>query len=155
MYHRESERLYHVVCTCGQTYPVANPDLLPIMTCGVCGNQIKVTDENVISPEDTTMALYQRLKEQPAVERIMEAVRLVKEGKHEIAKPLFRSVVLEAVPIREAFYGMGYCCYRDHEYLDALLYLGVAHLLGHPHAESLFKKIKNILNIADVNIQQM
>ncbi len=152
MLHHNKTDTYHVICSCGQTYPVAKPDLVTQLTCGVCGKIIKVSPENLIAPNESNTAIYRRMKNNPAIERIVEGVRLIKEGNYELALPLFQSVVDETKPIREAFYGLGYCYYRRKEYLKSYVLLGTAVYLGHPHAGVLFEKIKKILGIDESNI---
>ncbi len=155
LHYKETSDTYHVICSCGQTYPIAKPDLLDQLTCGVCGKVIKITKENLLKPNETATAIYRKLKNTPPIERIIEGVRLIKEGKHEHAIPLFHSIVDEIQPIREAFYGLGYCYYKDKKYLDSLLFLGIAVYLGHPHAHTLFDKVKTILKINENNTHNL
>ncbi len=152
LHHKETEETYRVICSCGQTYPIVKPDLIDQITCGVCGKLIKITSENLILPQESITAIHRRLKNQPPEERIMEGVRLIKEGKWELALPLLQSVVEENKPYREAFYGVGYCYYQEKKYLDSFLFLGMAVYLGHPHAWALFEKVRRMLNIEDSNL---
>ncbi|HOQ31016.1 MAG TPA: hypothetical protein PLA12_00740 [Candidatus Hydrogenedens sp.] len=152
LYHKEISETYHVMCSCGQIYPIVKPDLIEQLTCGVCGKIIKINQENLLEPNESNTAIYRKLKNHPPMERIVEGVRLIKEGKWELALPLFQSVVIENKPVREAFYGLGYCYYREKEYLDSLAFLGVAMYLGHPHAQALYEKVKQILKIDESNI---
>ncbi|MGC8738012.1 MAG: hypothetical protein ACP5UA_05110 [Candidatus Hydrogenedens sp.] len=147
LYRKETKDTYHVMCSCGQTYPIVNPDLIAQLTCGVCGKIIKVSQDNLIEPNESNTAIYRRLKNSPPIERIIEGIRLIKEGKWEHAFPLFQSVVNENRPVREAFYGLGYCYYKEKDYLNSLIFLGVALYLGHPHAQTLYEKVKQILKI--------
>lgn len=155
LYHKETNEAYHVICSCGQTYPIVKPDLLEQLTCGVCGKIIKITPENLVAPNESTTAIYRKLKNNPPIERIVEGVRLIKQGKWELSLPLFQSVVEENRPIREAFYGLGYCHYRKKQYVDSLIFLGIAVYLGHPHAQPLFEKVKRILQIDESKISSL
>ncbi len=152
LYHKETSETYHVMCSCGQIYPIVKPDLIEQLTCGVCGKIIKINPENLLEPNESNTAIYRKLKSHPPMERIVEGVRLIKEGKFELALPLFQSVVNENKSVREAFYGLGYCYYRQKNYLDSLIFLGVAVYLGHPHARALYEKVKQILKIDLSNI---
>lgn len=152
LYHKETEDVYRVICSCGQTYPIVKPDLIDQITCGVCGKLIKITAENLIRPEESITAIHRKLKNQAPEERIMEGIRLIKEGKMELAIPLLQSVVEENKPYREAFYGLGYCYYQERKYLDSFIFLGIAVYLGHPHAWTLFEKLRRLLNIDELNI---
>jgi len=144
-----------VICSCGQTYPIVKPDLVGQLTCGVCGKIIKISQENLLEPNESITAISRKLKNNPPLERIMEGVRLIKEGKWEHAIPLFQSVVNEVKPIREAFYGLGYCYYREKKYSESYIFLGIAVYLGHPHAITLFEKIKLILKINEKDISNI
>lgn len=155
LYHKETRDAYHVICSCGQTYPIVKPDLIDQLTCGVCGKIIKITNDNLLEPNESNTAIYRKLKNNPPMERIIEGVRLIKEGRWEHAIPLFQSAVNEAKPIREAFYGLGYCYYREKKYLESLLFLGIAVYLGHPHAITLFEKVKSILKIDGNNFSNL
>jgi len=149
MYHRETEETFHVVCSCGQEYPLVKPDLIDQITCGVCGKIVKVTPDNLIRPTDTSTALFRRMKELPTSQRIQEGIRLIKEGKYELALPLLHSVIHDLQPMREAFYALGYCYHREKKYIESFIFLGIAVDLGHPHAKSLFEKTKSILGITE------
>lgn len=152
LYHKETNETYHVMCSCGQTYPIVKPDLIEQLTCGVCGKIIKISHDNLLEPNENNTAIYRILKNNPPIERIVEGVRLSKDGKLEQAFPLFQSVVNENKPIREAFYGLGYCYYKEKNYLNSLIFLGVALYLGHPHAQTLYEKVKKILKIDESSI---
>lgn len=152
LYHKETKDSYHVICSCGQIYPIVKPDLVEQLTCGVCGKVIKISQENLIEPNESTTAIYRKLKDHPPLQRIVEGVRLIKEGKWENAVPLFQSVANEAKPIREAFYGLGYCHYKEKKYVESFILLGIAVYLGHPHATALFNKVKRILKIDEREI---
>ncbi|HOV33247.1 MAG TPA: hypothetical protein PLX23_07790 [Candidatus Hydrogenedens sp.] len=152
LYHDDKEGSYRVVCSCGQTYPIVKPDLIDQITCGVCGKLIKITSENLLSPEESTTAIYQKLKKQSPEERITEGIRLLKEGKWELAAPILQSVVEENKPYRNAFYGLGFYYYQEQKYLDSFILLGMAVYLGHPNAWGLFEKVRRILKIDDSNL---
>ncbi len=152
LHHKETNKTYHVICSCGQTYPIVKPDLIDQLTCGVCGKIIRINPETLIAPNESTTAIYRKLKNNPPMERIIEGVRLIKEGKWELAIPLFQSVINENKSIREAYYGLGYCYYKEKKYLDSLIFLGIAVYLGHPNAKTLFEKLKQILKIETADI---
>ncbi|MCX8066188.1 MAG: hypothetical protein N3G21_13645 [Candidatus Hydrogenedentes bacterium] len=147
----QNDNKYLVVCQCGQTFSVVNPELHPLMTCGVCGRQIKVTPENIVRSPETNTGLYKTMRNRPPNERITESIRLIYEGKLSLAKPILLSVMEDLIPIREAFYVLGYCYYKEQKLLESFIYLGVAVMLGHPNAKGLFDKVKSMLNMGDTS----
>ena len=148
-----SEKKYLVYCACGQHYPVVNPEMHPYMDCGVCGRQIKITPENTIPADETDTALYKRVKNLPHSDRIAESIRLIQAGKSGLAKPILLSIMKDLIPIKEAFYCLGYCYYKEQKYLESFIYMGIAVMLGHQSAKGLFQKLKDALCLGDTNFK--
>lgn len=145
----QNENKYLVVCQCGQSFTVVNPELHPLMTCGVCGRQLKVTPDNIVRSTEMSTGIYKAMRNRPHNERIKESDRLIYEGKISLAKTILLSIMEDLIPIREAFYALGYCYYREKKYLESFVYLGMAVILGHPSAKNLIEKVRNLLNIGD------
>lgn len=149
----ENENKYIVYCPCGQHYPVVNPGLHPYIECGVCGRQIKVTPENTLPANEPDNALLKVLRERPHSERIRESIRLIRSGKTGLAKSILLSIMRELVPIREAFYCLGYCYYKEQKYLEGFVYIGLAVMLGHSSARGIFQRLKELLNLGDTTFR--
>lgn len=137
-----------VKCSCGQEWPVANPDLEESIMCGVCGKKIYITEMNTHSQSTPPpSALFQAMENMDSQTRLKEGIRLAKEGKFGDALQFYRSIVLEVLSHRDAFYGLGYCYYKMGRFEESFVMLGMAAEMGHPTAELTLKKVRERLGI--------
>ena len=132
-----------VTCNCGASYSVANPEFTTSITCGACGSKITLNEKNTYyGSEPKPSALAQAMKSASPVEKAQEATRLVRDGQYVEAIEMYKSVLEQVAPHRDAFYGMGFSYLHLGKVEQAFVMFGVAAGLGHRGAIDMYKRIR-------------
>ncbi|MCP4640539.1 MAG: tetratricopeptide repeat protein [bacterium] len=85
-------------------------------------------------------------KRKPLDPRHDQGIALVKEGKYAEAVPLFKSLLQDKPSLRDAWYGLGYCYYKDGNLEQSRLLMERAKGLGHPSADRMLRRIVERFN---------
>lgn len=136
-----------VYCDCGAKYVFAASHVNDAIECTNCGRRVRMKANNttrVGAPERTALQAY--AEKHGDEEKISQACHYAREHKYEQAIQLYEGVLADHVPLRDAFYGMGYCYYRLGEPQKAMMLLQLARRCGHTTALDLLRKVEGSLD---------
>lgn len=136
-----------VYCECGCKYTVSGSHMNDSIDCGMCGRRIRVKGSNSVragAPDRTALQAY--AEKHGDEEKIAQACHYAKEHKYAEALTLYEGVLAAHTPLRDAFYGMGYCHYRLGDAHKAMVFLQLARQCGHTTALELLRKVEGSLD---------
>ena len=136
-----------VYCECGAKHTFSGSHMDDAIECGGCGRRVRVKAGNSIragAPERTALQAY--AEKHGDEEKIAQACHYAKEHKYAEALTLYEAVLAAHTPLRDAFYGMGYCHYRLGDVPKALVFLQLARHCGHTTALELIRKVEGSLD---------
>jgi len=134
---------FTVFCECGAKYHVSGSHLGESIECNLCGRRVRVGKHGPGAAGHAKSALETRGGPTPEESALARAVRLAKEHQFSDALAQYREVLSADPHLRDVFYGMGYCHFREGDLTQADAMLRLAERCGHPSAEALLQKVRD------------
>jgi len=133
---------FTVYCDCGAKYQVSGSHLGDSIECNLCGRRVRVDKRQPTAFGRAATALEARSGPSEEETHIARAVRLAKEHHFFDALAAYREILMADPHLRDVFYGMGYCHFREGELTQAEAMLRLADRCGHPTAGTLLLKVQ-------------
>lgn len=132
---------FTVYCDCGAKYQVSGSHLADSIECNQCGRRVRVDKRQPTALGHVRTALEARQGPTSEETHLARAVRLAKEHKFFDALAVYRDILSDDPHLRDIFYGMGYCHFREGDLHQAEAMLRLAERCGHSTAGSLLQKV--------------
>lgn len=136
-----------IFCECGAKYVLTGSHMDEAVECSNCGRRVRRKASNTTrmgAPARTALQAY--AEKHGDEEKIGQACHYAKQHKYEEALTLYEAVLSAHTPLRDVFYGMGYCHYRTGHPQKALVFLELARHCGHTTALELTRKVQGSLD---------
>lgn len=137
-----------VTCECGMQYRLAGAHIGDAIQCNMCGRMLRTRAKNVQpAGHPAQTALSAHAENACEADKLHQAAQYARDHQYKEAERLYRSVLAANPAIRGAFYGLGYCHYREGDVHDAHTLLKLAHECGHPTALDLLRKVDALIDV--------
>lgn len=143
----DPEKSITVYCDCGAKHVFSATHMDDALECPMCGRRVRATGRHAMKPGATERTALEAFAAKQGDEPLLaEAVHLAREHHYAEAREKYLQVLRSHPALRDAFYGLGYCCSRTGDVADAVALLRLAVECGHASAGSLIRKIEHQLD---------